>query len=68
MVEDEAAARLRPSHLRRERRPGPPEFQYLFEDLFETITIYDNRTRTATYKPLPDGKYQVLVTGAAACR
>jgi ABC-2 type transport system permease protein len=37
----------------------PPEFQYLFEDLFLNITIYDNRTRTATYKPLADGKYQV---------
>jgi ABC-2 type transport system permease protein len=37
----------------------PPEYQYLFDDFFENITIYDNRTRTATYKQEPDGKYQV---------
>jgi ABC-2 type transport system permease protein len=41
------------------KRVTPPEFQYLFEDLFENITIYDNRTRTATCKQQPDGKYQV---------
>jgi hypothetical protein len=32
-----------------------PEFQYLFEN----ITIYDNRTRTATFTKQPDGKYRV---------
>jgi ABC-2 type transport system permease protein len=41
------------------KRVTPPELQYLFEDLFLNITLYDNRTRTATYKPLADGKYQV---------
>jgi aminopeptidase N len=41
------------------KRVTPAEFQYLFEDLFENITIYDNRTRTATYKQQADGTYQV---------
>jgi ABC-2 type transport system permease protein len=40
----------------------PPEYQYLYEDLWETVTLYDNRTRSASYVPLPDGKYQVNMT------
>jgi ABC-2 type transport system permease protein len=37
----------------------PPEYQYLYDDLFENITLYDNRTRSANYSVQPDGKYQV---------
>ncbi len=37
----------------------PPEYQYLYDDLFENITLYDNRTRSASYVGLADGKYQV---------
>jgi len=37
----------------------PPEFQYLFDDFFENITIYDNRSLSATYKRQGDGKYRV---------
>jgi hypothetical protein len=40
----------------------PPEYQYLYEDLWETVTLYDNRTRSASYVQLPDGKYQVNLT------
>ncbi len=40
----------------------PPQYQYLFEDLFRTITLYDNRALTATYEQLPNGKYQVNLT------
>jgi len=40
----------------------PPEFQYLYEDWFETITIFDNRAVKATYAELPDKKYQVRLT------
>jgi len=36
-----------------------PEYAYLVEDLFETITLYDNRTRSATITALPDGRWQV---------
>jgi len=37
----------------------PPEYQYLYDDLFENITLYDNRARSASYVVQPDGKYQV---------
>ncbi|MGB0034978.1 MAG: M1 family aminopeptidase, partial [Candidatus Acidiferrales bacterium] len=37
----------------------PPEFQYLYNDFFENITIYDNRTRSADFTQLRDGKYRV---------
>jgi ABC-2 type transport system permease protein len=37
----------------------PPEYQYLYDDLWENITLYDNRTSSATYRKLPDGKYKV---------
>jgi ABC-type transport system involved in multi-copper enzyme maturation permease subunit len=37
----------------------PPEYQYLYDDLFENITLYDNRARSATYVAQADGKYQV---------
>jgi ABC-2 type transport system permease protein len=40
----------------------PPQYQYLFEDLFRTITIYDVRAVSADYVPQPDGKYQVQLT------
>lgn len=41
------------------RKVTPPEFQYLYEDLFENITLYENRAKSGTYTRLPDGKYQV---------
>src|SRR5208283_11396 len=37
----------------------PPQYQYLFADLFQNITIYDNRALSADYVREPDGKYQV---------
>jgi ABC-2 type transport system permease protein len=37
----------------------PTEYQYLYDDLFENITLYDNRTRSASYVALADGTYQV---------
>ena len=43
------------------RKVTPPEFQYLYEDWFDNITIFDNRAVSATYSPLPDGKYQVKI-------
>ena len=44
------------------RKVTPPEFQYLYEDWFETITLFDNRAISATYSDLPGGKYQVHLT------
>ena len=37
----------------------PAEYQYLYDDLFENITLYDNRARSASYAAQGDGKYQV---------
>jgi hypothetical protein len=43
------------------RKVTPPEFQYLYEDWFDNITIFDNRAVSATYSALPDGKFQVKI-------
>ena len=37
----------------------PAEYQYLFDDLWRNVTLYDNRARSAKYSQLPDGKYKV---------
>ena len=44
------------------RKVTPTEFQYLYEDWFENITIFDNRAVSAAYTRLPDGKYQVRIS------
>ncbi len=41
------------------RKVTPEDSQYLLEDLFEHITLYENRAVSATYKLQKDGKYQV---------
>lgn len=41
------------------RKGTPQEFQYLISDMFETITLYDNKVEKVTSKKLPNGKYQV---------
>ncbi|MCY4030177.1 MAG: ABC transporter permease subunit [Acidobacteria bacterium] len=41
------------------REAVPPELEYVIEDLFETITLYDNRLVDATYEPAPGGGYAV---------
>jgi ABC-2 type transport system permease protein len=47
----------------------PPQYQYLFEDLFRTITLYDVRALSADYVAQSDGKYQVhLIVGAKKIR
>ena len=44
------------------RSVTPPEKQQVITDLFETITLYDNRTTQAAVQPLPGGKYRVTFT------
>lgn len=39
----------------------PDSLQYLVKDLFETVTIYDNRIIDAKVKPLSNGKYEVEI-------
>ena len=41
------------------REAVPPELEYVIEDLFETITLYDNRLVDATYEPASGGGYAV---------
>src|SRR5947209_14025380 len=43
------------------RKVTPPEFQYIYDDFFTNITLYENRVVSATYSQLPGGKYQVHV-------
>ncbi len=43
------------------REETPDEYQYLIEDLFETITLYDNRVVAATVKQNPDGGWDVTL-------
>jgi ABC-2 type transport system permease protein len=44
------------------RRGTPEKFQYLIDDMFENITLYDNKVDKVTSKKLANGKYQVDIT------
>ncbi len=51
------------------RKVTPPEYQYLFDDMFLNITLYDDRAVSADYVKRPDGKYDVhLVVEAKKSR
>ncbi|MEP0986506.1 M1 family aminopeptidase [Ekhidna sp.] len=41
------------------RSATPDSLQYTITDMFETITLYDNKMISATYKKLANGQYQV---------
>jgi ABC-2 type transport system permease protein len=41
------------------RQATPDTLQYLIKDLFETITLYNNRTEKATYTTNADGTYSL---------
>jgi ABC-2 type transport system permease protein len=43
------------------RAQTPPELQYLVDDGFNRIVLYDNKTVTATSQKTPDGKYKVTL-------
>lgn len=40
----------------------PANLHYLITDMFETITLYDNKVEKVEIKPLKNGKYQVDIT------
>jgi ABC-2 type transport system permease protein len=40
----------------------PPELQYLIDDGFNRIVLYDNKTISATWKKAADGKYEVTLS------
>ena len=50
-----------PELLERLRVRTPPRFAYLIEDLFETITLYDNRTEAVTCERTADGRFRVAL-------
>ena len=43
------------------RAQTPPELQYLVDDGFNRIVLYDNKTVTATSQKTPDGKFKVTL-------
>jgi len=43
------------------RERTPEQYTYLTEDLFETITLYDNRTKSATCERMEDGRFRVIL-------
>lgn len=47
--------------IRHLRAATPPHLQYLIDDMFENIVLYDNRTTKATYKELANGKFEITL-------
>ncbi len=43
------------------RAQTPPELQYMVDDGFERIVLYDNKAVSATSQKTPDGKYKVTL-------
>jgi hypothetical protein len=43
------------------RAQTPPDLQYLIDDGFDRIVLYDNKALTATAQKQPDGKYKVTL-------
>jgi ABC-2 type transport system permease protein len=41
------------------RAVTPPQLQYMIDDFFDSITLYDNRAISASAKKLADGRYEV---------
>ena len=50
------------------RAVTPPHLQYVIDDMFETITLYDNRATEAKARALPDGRYKVTMKVVAKKR
>jgi aminopeptidase N len=51
--------------VERFRKVVPPQYEYLIHDMFETITLYENRALSANYRQMPDGKYEVTLKVAS---
>jgi len=47
------------------RKVTPPEYQHVITDLFETITLFDNRATAAVATRRADGKYDVKISVSA---
>ena len=44
------------------RQATPDSLKYALHDMFETITLYKNELKTASYTPRPDGRFDVSLT------
>src|SRR5579863_258170 len=44
------------------RAQTPPDLQYLIDDGFESIVLYDNKALSATVAPTTDHKFKVKLT------
>jgi ABC-2 type transport system permease protein len=47
------------------RQQTPPELGYLVDDLFENITLFRNRAKSAVYHRRPDGRYELTLAVTA---
>jgi hypothetical protein len=43
------------------RAQTPPDYQYLIDDGFDRIVLYDNKVLSATTQKRPDGKYELTL-------
>jgi aminopeptidase N len=51
--------------IERIRSIVPAEFAYMTHDMFESITLYENRALSATYRKTDDGRFEVALKVAA---
>lgn len=47
------------------RKIVPAELSYIIDDMFESITLYENRALSASYRATSDGKYEVKLKVAS---
>lgn len=47
--------------VQRFKEAAPADKQYLIEDMFETITFYENRTQKVVFEQTEDGNYEVEI-------
>ena len=47
------------------RQVTSPEQQFMIDDLIENITLFDLHATAASWRALPDGRYELSVTGSA---
>ncbi|HEX5724073.1 MAG TPA: M1 family aminopeptidase [Longimicrobiaceae bacterium] len=54
-----------PDFYRHLQAATPDSLRYFLGDLFERITLYDNQAKSATWRRLPDGRYEVTLDVSA---
>jgi ABC-2 type transport system permease protein len=54
--------------IKRIREVTSAHLQYVIDDLFESIIIFDNRATKAVYKQLPNGKFEITIAVVAKKR